>query len=476
MPDTALPAPPLLTAIRAIVGDRGILTAQSDTAPYSEDWRRLYQGRTAAVIRPGTTEELAAVVKLCAESDTPIVPQGGNTSMVGGAVPNEDGSELILSTARLNRIRDLDPADMTLTIEAGVTLKAAQLAAAEQNCLLPLSISSEGTAQIGGVLAVNAGGNNTVRYGNARDLVLGLEVVLPDGATWNGLRRLRKDNTGYCLRQLFVGSEGTLGIITAAVLKLVPQPKEVAVALCGVPSPEAALTLFTRFQAHDAASISAFELMSGLGMTFVVKHIQGASLPLDSPSPFYVLVELASPRPGAGLRPMLEEILEKALDDDTILDAAIAESDTQRASIWKLREEHSEAQKREGASVKNDVSVPVSKVPAFIRKATAACEKLLPGVRVVPFGHMGDGNIHFNLEQPIGSDPSWFLAQDHAIMDAVNEVVREYDGSFSAEHGIGKLKPYMMPDWRGGAELALMQRIKAAIDPAGIMNPGKVLP
>jgi FAD/FMN-containing dehydrogenase len=476
MPDTALPAPPLLTAIRAIVGDRGILTAQSDTAPYSEDWRRLYQGRTAAVIRPDTTEELAAVVRLCAESGTPIVPQGGNTSMVGGAVPNEDGSELILSTARLNRIRDLDPADMTLTIEAGVTLKAAQLAAAEQNCLLPLSISSEGTAQIGGVLAVNAGGNNTVRYGNARDLVLGLEVVLPDGTTWNGLRRLRKDNTGYCLRQLFVGSEGTLGIITAAVLKLVPQPKEVAVALCGVPSPEAALTLFTRFQAHDAASISAFELMSGLGMTFVVKHIQGASLPLDSPSPFYVLVELASPRPGAGLRPMLEEILEKALDDDTILDAAIAESDTQRASIWKLREEHSEAQKREGASVKNDVSVPVSKVQAFIRKATAACEKLLPGVRVVPFGHMGDGNIHFNLEQPIGSDPSWFLAQDHAIMDAVNEVVREYDGSFSAEHGIGKLKPYMMPDWRGGAELALMQRIKAAIDPAGIMNPGKVLP
>jgi FAD/FMN-containing dehydrogenase len=476
MPDTALPAAPLLDAIRATVGDRGILTAAADTAPYSEDWRRLYQGRTQAVIRPGTTEELAAVVKLCAAHNTPIVPQGGNTSMVGGAVPNEDGSELVLSTARLNRIRDLDPADMTLTIEAGVTLKAAQIAAAEQGCLLPLSISSEGTAQIGGVLAVNAGGNNTVRYGNARDLVLGLEVVLPDGTIWNGLRRLRKDNTGYCLRQLFVGSEGTLGIITAAVLKLVAQPKETAVALCGVPSPEQALTLFTRFQAHDAASISAFELMSGLGMTFVLKHIPGAILPLESPAPFYVLVELASPRPGAGLRAMLEQILEQALEDGTIQDAAIAESDAQRAAIWKLREEHSEAQKREGASVKNDVSVPVSKVPAFIRKATAACEALLPGVRVVPFGHMGDGNIHFNLEQPVGADPNWFLAQDHPIMDAVNEVVREYDGSFSAEHGIGKLKPYMMPDWRGGAELGLMQRIKTAIDPAGIMNPGKVLP
>ncbi len=472
----SVPSTFLLDAIRTIVGDRGILTDTSDTAPYAEDWRRLYQGRTAAVIRPGTTAELAAVVALCAASGTPIVPQGGNTSMVGGAVPNADGSELILSTSRLNRIRDLDPADMTLTIESGVTLKAAQLAAAEQGCLLPLSISSEGTAQIGGVLAVNAGGNNTVRYGNARDLVLGLEVVLPDGTVWNGLRRLRKDNTGYCLRQLFVGSEGTLGIITAAVLKLAPQPKEIAVALCGVESPEEALRLFTRFQAHDAASISAFELMSGLGMSFVLKHIPGATMPLATPASFYVLVELASPRPGAGLRGMLEHILEQALEDEIILDAAIAESDAQRAAIWRLREEHSEAQKREGASVKNDVSVPVSKVPAFIRKASAACEALMQGVRVVPFGHMGDGNIHFNLEQPIGSDAAWFLAQDHAIMDAVNEIVREYDGSFSAEHGIGKLKPYMMPDWRGGAELALMQRIKAAIDPNGIMNPGKVLP
>src|ERR1700722_15595878 len=326
MPDTIPPAANLLNAIRVVVGDRGLLTDRPDTAPYTEDWRRLYQGSTAAVIRPGTTEELAAVVKLCAQFAAPIVPQGGNTSMVGGAVPNEDGSELVLSTARLNRIRDLDPADMTLTIEAGGTLKAAQLAAAEQGCLLPLSISSEGTAQIGGVLAVNAGGNNTVRYGNARDLVLGLEVVLPDGSIWNGLRRLRKDNTGYCLRQLFVGSEGTLGIITAAVLKLVPQPKEVAVALCGVATPEAALTLFTRFQAHDAASISAFELMSGLGMSFVLKHIPGAVMPLESPAPFYVLVELASPRPEAGLRDMLEQILKGTLLDCIVSKTAIADA------------------------------------------------------------------------------------------------------------------------------------------------------
>src|ERR1700761_1781973 len=276
MPDTALPATPLLDAIRAIVGDRGLLTETSDTAPYSEDWRHLYQGRTSAVIRPGTTAELAAVVRLCAETATPIVPQGGNTSMVGGAVPNEDGSELILSTARLNRIRDLDPLDMTLTVEAGVTLKAAQLAAAERGCLLPLSISSEGAAQIGGVLAVNAGGNNTVRYGNARDLVLGLEVVLPDGTIWHGLRRLRKDNTGYCLRQLLVGSEGTLGIITAAVLKLVPRPRETALALCAVSSAEAALDLLGRFRHADGGSLDAFEYMSGASMALVLKHIPGS--------------------------------------------------------------------------------------------------------------------------------------------------------------------------------------------------------
>jgi FAD/FMN-containing dehydrogenase len=327
-----------------------------------------------------------------------------------------------------------------------------------------------------------------VRYGNARDLVLGLEVVLPDGQIWNGLRRLRKDNTGYCLRQLFVGSEGTLGVITAAVLKLAPRPREVVVALCAVASPEAALALFTRFQAHDPAAVQAFEFMSAVGMGFVLRHIPGATLPLTQPGPLaqpgpltqpgehYVLVELATPRPNAGLRAMLEEVLEQALADALVLDAAIAESEAQRAAIWRLREEHSEAQKREGASVKNDVSVPVSKVPAFIRRATAACEVLMPGIRVVPFGHMGDGNIHFNLEQPVGADPAWFLAQDHAIMDAVNEVVRALDGSFSAEHGIGRLKPYMMPDWRGGAELGIMRRIKDALDPLGIMNPGKVLP
>ncbi len=466
----------LIDRLTEILGPSGLLTDPADTAPFAEDWRRLYRGRTAAVLRPASTEQVAAVLRECAAAGRKVVPQGGNTSMVGGAVPDEDGSELVLCLSRMNRIRDVDAIDLSLTIEAGATLKAAQMAADEAGCLFPLSIGSEGTAQIGGILSTNAGGNNTVRYGNARDLVLGLEVVLPDGEIWHGLRRLRKDNTGYCLRQLFVGAEGTLGIITAAVLKLVPRPREIEVAFCAVPSEDAALELFTRFHRHDPAAVQAFEYMSGLGMEFVLRHIPGAVLPLGAQSPHYALIELATPRPDAGLREAFEAVLMGALEAGVVTDAAVAESAAQRVAMWRLREEHSESQKREGASIKNDVSVPVSKVPAFIREAKAACEALMPGIRAVPFGHMGDGNIHFNLEQPIGMEGAAFLARDHEIMDTVCEVVRQYGGSFSAEHGIGRLKPYMMPDWRGGAELDLMRRIKRAIDPAGLLNPGKVLP
>ncbi|MBV8096112.1 MAG: FAD-binding oxidoreductase [Acetobacteraceae bacterium] len=471
-----MPYAELISALRGIVGDRGLLTDPSDTAPYTADWRRLYQGRTEAVIRPASTAEVAAVVRLCAEAGAPLAIQGGNTSMVGGAVPAENGRELVLSLARMRQVRDIDPLDMTMTVDAGMTLKAAQDAAAAAGCLLPLSISSEGSAQIGGVLATNAGGNNTVRYGNARDLALGLEIVLADGQVWDGLRRLRKDNTGYCLRHLFAGSEGTLGVITAAVLRLAPRSREIVVALCSVRSPEAALDLFARFQAYDPAAIQAFEYMSGMGMEMVLKHIDGTTLPLAQPADHYALIELASPRLDAGLREALESVLEKALADDIVIDAALAESEAQRAALWRLREEHAEAQKREGASVKNDVSVPVSKVPDLIGQASEACIGLIPGSRPVPFGHMGDGNIHFNLEQPEGADPDAFLARDHAIMDAVNEVVRALGGSFSAEHGVGKLKTYMMPEWRGGAELEIMRRIKRALDPAGLLNPGKVLP
>jgi FAD/FMN-containing dehydrogenase len=474
--DAAAPLTELIDALRVRLGARGVLTDPADTAPYCEDWRRLYHGRTPGVLRPATVAEVAEAVRLCAESGVPIVPQGGNTSMVGGAAVSEDGSQVILSLSRMHRVRAIDATDMTMEIEAGVTLKAAQDAATDADCLLPLSISSEGSAQIGGVLATNAGGNNTVRYGNARDLVLGLEVVLPDGQVWNGLRRLHKDNTGYCLRQLFVGSEGTLGIITAAVLKLYPRPREIAVALCAVASPKAALDLFNGLQQHDAAAIQAYEYMSRAGIDLVLRYIPGAALPIATPAEHYALIELATPREGAGLRASLEEVLAAAMEAGIVLDAVIAESGAQRAALWKLREEHSEAQKLAGASIKNDVSVPVSKVPELIRRATEICERLVPGIRCAPFGHLGDGNIHVNLVQPEAADPAAFLARDHELMDAVNEVVRALDGSFSAEHGIGRLKPYMMPEWRGGPELELMRRIKAALDPQGILNPGKLLP
>ena len=473
MPDTPL-ASPLPASLHDLLGDRGLLTDESDLAAAGQDWRRLYNHPPRAVIRPANTHELAEAVRICVASGLAMVPQGGNTSMVGGGVPSAAG-QVVVSFARLNQVRAIDPVDMTLTLEAGVTLKAAQDAASDAGCMLPLSISSEGTAQIGGVLATNAGGNNTVRYGNARDLVLGLEAVLPDGTIWNGLRRLRKDNTGYCLRQLLVGSEGTLGFITAAVLRLAPRTAQREVALCAAPSLDAILALFARFQRHDPAALQAFEYMGGAGMDLVIRHIPGSTLPI-APATHYALVEIATPRQGSDLRGNIEAVLEAAMEADEVSDAAIAASDAQRLAIWKLREEHAEAQKREGASVKNDVSVPVSRVPELLRRGEEAVAKLIPGVRCVAFGHIGDGNIHFNFEQPVGMDGAAFLARDHEIMDAVGAIVQELDGSFSAEHGVGQLKPYMMPGWRGGAELEAMRRIKAALDPAGLMNPGKILP
>ena len=478
MPNTPIPGSPatagLMGTLGDILGPRGLLTGVTELAAAGQDWRRLFDHAPLAVLRPANVAELSEAVRACAAQGVAMVPQGGNTSMVGGGVPNGPG-QVVVSFARMNRVRAADAVDLTLTVEAGVTLKAAQDAAVEAGCMLPLSISSEGTATIGGVLATNAGGNNTVRYGNARDLVLGLEAVLPDGSVWNGLRRLRKDNTGYCLRQLLVGAEGTLGFITAAVLKLAPQPRQREVALCAVPSVDAALALFALFQSHDPAAVQAFEYMGGPGMDLVVRHIPGAVLPI-APAPHYTLVELATPREGDDLRAALETVLERAMDAGIVTDAAIAASDAQRLAIWKLREEHAEAQKREGASVKNDVSVPVSRVPDLLRRGEAAVAALIPGVRCVAFGHIGDGNIHFNFEQPVGMEGAAFLARDHEIMDAVGAVVQDLDGSFSAEHGVGQLKPYMMPGWRGGAELEAMRKIKAALDPLGLMNPGKILP
>ena len=466
----------LRSALLNIVGEKGCLFDPADTAIYCEDWRKLERGSTPAVVRPASTEEVASVVRLCAERRIPIVPQGGNTNMVIGATPSAAGNEIVLTLSRMNKIRNLDPVDLTLTIDAGATLKAAQEAAISEGCIVPLTMGSEGSAQIGGVLSSNAGGNNTLRYGNARDMVLGLEVVLPDGTIWNGLRRLRKDNTGYCLRQLFVGAEGTLGIITAAVLKLVPRPRDLALAFCAVASTQSALDLLVLCRKHLNESINAFEYMEGRVAELILKHFPETRYPLAERAQHYVWCELADASSDANLRQKLEEVLAEAMEKGIVLDAALAGSSSERQAMWQLREEVTDAQQREGTSIKNDVTVPLSKTPEFITLATAECERQFPGIRVMAYGHLGDGNTHFNLTVPVGGDNAEFKARTHEVQAVVNEVVRQFDGSFSAEHGIGALKPYMLEKWRGGAELDTMRKIKAALDPLGIMNPGKMLP
>ncbi|GAB0118173.1 FAD-binding oxidoreductase [Acidisoma sp. 7E03] len=468
----------LLQQLTGRLGEGAVLTAPAEMAGYASDWRHLYEGRPRAVLRPSSTEEVAEIVRLCAAAGVPIVPQGGNTSMVGGATPAADGRMIVLSLERLRRLRAIDPVEMTMTVEAGVTLAAAQAMAAAEGMLLPLSISSEGSAQIGGILATNAGGNNTLRFGNARDLVLGLEVVLADGAVWNGLRRLHKDNTGYALRQLFVGSEGTLGIITAAVLRLQPGVSARTSAFCAMASVDQALALLSRLRRRDGGALYAFEYMSAQSVDLVLRHVPGIALPVAA-APHYVLVDYASTGQGEAQRLLdetLEEVLGAALEAGDLEDAALSQSETQRAAFWKLREEHAEAQKRAGASVKNDVSVPLAALPAFLAEAAAAVEAVVPELRIAPFGHLGDGNIHFNLVQPEAMDGAAFLARSEVLMTAVNAVVQRFEGSFSAEHGVGRLKTGLMESWRGGVELETMRRIKAALDPSGLLNPGVLFP
>ena len=464
----------LLAHLADILGPSGLLTEPADFAPFASDWRNLRHGLPLAVARPADTDQVAAILRACDAAGVAVVPQGGHTSMAIGATPNAAGEELVLSLGRMAAIGDVDPLDLTMTLQAGVTLRAAQLAAEAAGCLLPLSIGSEGSAQIGGVLSTNAGGNNTLRYGNARDLVLGLEVVLADGTVIAGLRRLRKDNTGYALRQLFVGAEGTLGVITAAVLRLQPAPSGRELALAALPSAEAALAVLARLQRHDSGALVAFEYISDAAMRLVLRHIEGVSLPVEA-APCYALIDLAASREDAGLRDGLEAVLGAALEAGEANDVVIAESLAQRAALWRLREEQSEAQKRAGASIKNDVSVPVSRTPALLAQAASACEAVFPGVVIAPFGHLGDGNIHVNLVQPEGADPADFLAHATALTAAVDGVVRALEGSFSAEHGIGALKVAQLAEWRGGAELETMRRIKQALDPNNILNPGRVL-
>jgi FAD/FMN-containing dehydrogenase len=468
--------PELLDHIKTVVGPRGFLDEPADTAPYLVESRDRFVGRCRAVVRPANTAEVAEVVRLCNESGQTIVPQGGNTSLVGGSIPFGTGEEIVLSLGRMNRIRELDALNHTITVEAGCVLQTVQQAALEADRLLPLSFGAEGSCQIGGCLSTNAGGTMTVRYGNTRELVLGLEVVLPDGRVWDGLRRLRKNNTGYDLKHLFIGAEGTLGVITAAVLKLVPRPRQVQTAFVAVADPTTAIALLADLREATGDALTAFELIPRRGLDFALRHVAGLVDPLAETYPWYVLVEVSAGTGSGDLRALFEAGLGRSLESGLVLDAAVAENTRQSRAFWQIREGLVEAQKYEGGSLKNDVSVPVSRVADFIDLATRAVEASVPGIRPVTFGHVGDGNIHFNLSQPEGADTATFMARWDEIQTVVNDIVRDLDGSISAEHGIGRIKRQELARLKSPIELELMHTVKAALDPKGIMNPGKVLP
>jgi FAD/FMN-containing dehydrogenase len=465
-----------LAGIREVVGERGWTDDPVEMEPHLVEWRGRWRGRARGVVRPGSTAEVAEVVRLAAAAGLPIVPQAGNTSLCGGSVPDDDGRSIVLSVSRLARIRAIDALDYTMTVEAGCVLADVQRAAAEADRLFPLSLAAEGSCEIGGNLSTNAGGVHVLRYGNARELVLGLEVVLPDGRVWDGLRRLRKDNTGYALREIFIGAEGTLGIITAAVLKLFPRPRARWVAWVAVSDVRAALELLARARASTGEAVSSFELIPRIALDYVLRHIPGTSDPLPERYDHYVLVELDSTVEGdQGLAGRGERLLEAAAEGGLVRDAAVAESDAQIQALWRLRESISEAQKGEGASVKHDVAVPIRRVADFLEEATRRVEADWPGVRVVAFGHLGDGNIHFNLSVPPGGDDAAFLGHWEAFSRIVHDVVMAMDGSIAAEHGIGRLKREELVRYKSATELELMRTLKRALDPKGIMNPGRVV-
>ncbi|THF62463.1 FAD-binding oxidoreductase [Pseudothauera rhizosphaerae] len=465
----------LLEALAATVGAERVLTDAADTEPYFTDWRRRYRGRALAVVQPGNVDELARVVRACAEAGVAIVPQGGNTGLCGGATPPADGRSVLLSLSRMNRIRAVDADNNTLIAEAGCTLAAVQQAAEEAGRLFPLSLGSQGSCEIGGNLSTNAGGVHVLRYGNMRELTLGLEVVLPDGRVWDGLRGLRKDNTGYDLKQLFIGAEGTLGVISAAVLKLFPCPRAQAVAWLAVTGPAAAVALLGFLRDHVGERLTAFELIGRNALELVLRHIPGARSPLPAVPEWSLLVELSDPHPDAVLDELLGGVLEEALGHGWVQDAALAASLAQRAELWALRENVSEAQKIEGFAIKHDVAVPVSRIPDFLAAAEAALRAVWPVVRIVAFGHLGDGNLHYNLSLPRAEDNVAFITRTADVNRIVHDIVDGLDGTISAEHGIGQLKRAELVHYKSQVELDLMRAVKTALDPQGLMNPGKVL-
>ncbi len=467
--------PDLIERFVAIVGEKNALRDPHDIDPYLVEPREKFGGRTSLVLRPSEVEEVSAILKLATETGTAIIPQGGNTGLVGGQMPDDSSQQVILSLSRLNRVRAIDPSGNLAIVEAGVVLKTLQEAAENADRLFPLSLGSEGSCQIGGNLSSNAGGTAVLAYGNTRELCLGVEVVLPTGEILNDLRYVKKDNTGYDLKDLFVGAEGTLGVITAAVMKLFPLPKGKGVAYAGLASPEDALKLFGVAQSHAGPSLTGFELMPRIGVEFSVAHTDGVRDPLEAPHKWYVLIDISSSRSAEDARETIEAILVEAYETGLVEDAAIADSTAQEKSFWHMREAMSHAQRPEGGSIKHDISVPVARIPEFIAEADTAVLELIPGARIVSFGHMGDGNLHYNISQPVGADKEVFLARWAEVNKRVHDIVRSYKGSISAEHGIGQLKRKELSETKSPVALELMRRIKKSFDPAGIMNPGKVL-
>jgi FAD/FMN-containing dehydrogenase len=463
----------VLERLKDAVGAKGFSTDPDEIAPHLEEWRGKYHGHSPLLLKPATTAEVSAILRLCNDSGTAIVPQGGNTGLVGGQIPLH--GEVLLSTRRLNKIRAVDDDGMTLTAEAGVTLAEVQHAAAERNFLFPLSLASQGSCTIGGNIATNAGGTHVLRYGMTRALVLGLEVVLANGTVLEMLRALHKDNSGYDLKQMFIGSEGTLGVITAATLRLFPQPEVSVTALAAVPSPDAAVKLLGAMQSHTGGMLSAFELMPRIAMEFVTKHIDGTRDPLAAPSPWYVLMEATGGK-HANLAASFQDGLAAAIAGGLASDAVVASSAGQAASLWKLRESISESQKREGASIKHDIAVPVASIPDFLARATPAVLAVVPGARAVSFGHLGDGNLHFNFNAPRPGDDPAFLAQWEEVQQTVHDIVKTFGGSISAEHGIGAMKAAQLPRYKSHEELDAMRALKHAFDPKNILNPGKLIP
>ena len=477
IPMTSMPSPSdsLIDALSQQLGAAHVLTDPAATAPYLQDWRGRYQGQARCVVRPGSTAEVAEVVRYCAAQGVPLVPQGGNTGLCGGATPDASGAAVVLSLSRLNRIRSTDSENNTLIAEAGCTLHAVQAAAEAAGRLFPLALASEGSCQIGGNLSTNAGGVQVLRYGNTRDLTLGLEVVLPDGRIWDGLRGLRKDNTGYDLKHLFIGAEGTLGIITAAVLKLFPKPAAQATAWLALPDAASAVAVLSAARAAFDARLTAFELISEAALGLVLKHFPVYRRP-GAFAPWYVLCEFSADGEGAtSLNAQVEHWLVGQLETGRVGDAVLAQSLPQACQFWRLREQISEAQKCEGLSIKHDISLPVSAIPRFLARAEGGLAQQLPGVRVVAFGHLGDGNLHYNLSLPASTANASLIARQAEVHRWVHDLVVAEKGSISAEHGIGQLRRADLAHYKDAVELDLMRRIKTALDPQGLMNPGKIL-